>query len=366
MRRLQIQVSRHVSRICPGIDHAVNMEDLRHISAAWLLVFAAVTTGKEDMKLEASMTPCELIRYHGYPCEASYATTDDGYMLQVVRVAHGVRSDGRSAAGFLFADSGFDVWAMSNRESRPYTNSTRFSQRDPKHWQWSFDELGRYDLAACIDHVLKATGSPKLTTVALSQGVMANLVLHSVRPEYNNKKIVYPFTDAGYLGTTKALRALISTACHLFGGALCALGFTLNDFCSPEQFNKLWEAKTSVFFFFVRYYVIGFPSDSAQKAAWTKAVRRENFAPTKYSVRTAPPYPLERIRLPVALFWSHGDTLAGASDVSTMAAALGSNVIMNYVVPVPTFRHLDFATGYRANDIVHNVALELIRSRIDP
>ncbi|KAH7934096.1 hypothetical protein HPB49_021525 [Dermacentor silvarum] len=27
-----------------------------------------------------------------------------------------------------------------------------------------------------------------------------------------------------------------------------------------------------------------FPSDSAQKAAWTKAVRRENFAPTKYSV----------------------------------------------------------------------------------
>ncbi|XP_075532228.1 lipase 1-like [Dermacentor variabilis] len=76
---------------------------------------------------------------------------------------------------------------MSNRESRPYSNSTRFSQRDPKYWRWSFDELGRYDLAACIDHVLKATGAPKLTTVALSQGVMANLVLHSVRPEYNTK-----------------------------------------------------------------------------------------------------------------------------------------------------------------------------------
>ncbi|XP_037580612.1 lipase lipl-1 [Dermacentor silvarum] len=181
------------------------------------------------------------------------------------------------------------------------------------------------------------------------------------------KKIVYPFTDAGYLGTTKALRALISTACHLFGGALCALGFTLNDFCSPEQFNKTR----------VPVYMGHMPMGTTVQNLlhFHQLYKARNFVmydhgPTenlrRYGQRTAPPYPLERIRLPVALFWSHGDTLAGASDVSTMAAALGSNVIMNYVVPVPTFRHLDFATGYRANDIVHNVALELIRSRIDP
>ncbi|XP_075726489.1 gastric triacylglycerol lipase-like isoform X3 [Rhipicephalus microplus] len=238
---------------------------------------------------------------------------------------------------------------MSNRESSHISNSTRYSQRDPRHWKWSFDELGRYDLAACIDHVLKVTGAPKLTTVALSQGVIANLVLHSVRPEYNNKvdllvaygpvgnlthiesptsvliphvpslmRLVYPFTMAGFLGTSRGLRSLISGVCTLWGGTLCALGFTMTSFCSPEQFNT----------------------------------------------RTPPPYPLDRIRLPIALFWSYGDTLAGEHDVGTMAAALGSNVILNYPVPVRTFRHLDFATGYRANELLHNVALELIRKRI--
>ncbi|KAH8032268.1 hypothetical protein HPB51_024045 [Rhipicephalus microplus] len=146
--------------------------------------------------------------------------------------------------GFLFADSGYDVWAMSNRESSHISNSTRYSQRDPRHWKWSFDELGRYDLAACIDHVLKVTGAPKLTTVALSQGVIANLVLHSVRPEYNNKRLVYPFTMAGFLGTSRGLRSLISGVCTLWGGTLCALGFTMTSFCSPEQFNtEVFSAK---------------------------------------------------------------------------------------------------------------------------
>ncbi|XP_075742163.1 gastric triacylglycerol lipase-like, partial [Rhipicephalus microplus] len=223
---------------------------------------------------------------------------------------------------FLFADSGYDVWAMSNRESSHISNSTRYSQRDPRHWKWSFDELGRYDLAACIDHVLKVTGAPKLTTVALSQGVIANLVLHSVRPEYNNKvDLLVAYGPVGNLT-------------HI-------------------------ESPTSVLIPHVPSLMTRIPMYMGHMPTGTTVQNLLHF-----HQRTPPPYPLDRIRLPIALFWSYGDTLAGEHDVGTMAAALGSNVILNYPVPVRTFRHLDFATGYRANELLHNVALELIRKRI--
>ncbi|KAH6923551.1 hypothetical protein HPB50_002190 [Hyalomma asiaticum] len=334
-----------------------------------------VTIAREDMKKQALMTPCQLVRHRGYPCETSYATTDDAFRIQLIRVPHGIRNYGPGAAGgregertrrhpvlfvpplletsavyflnfpwespgFLFADSGYDVWAMSNREASHYSNSTTLSQRDPRHWKWSFDELGRYDLAACIDHVLKETGVPKLTTVAFSQGVLANLVLHSVRPEYNNKRIIYPFTNAGFLGTTRFIRTLISAVCTIWEGTLCALAFTMLNFCSPDQFNAVYKARNFVM------YDHG-PSENLRR----------------YGQRTAPAYPLDRIRLPIALFWSYGDNFAGEADVGTMAAALGSNVILNYQVPARDFRHLDFATGYRANDILHDVALDLVRKR---
>ncbi|XP_049274130.1 gastric triacylglycerol lipase-like [Rhipicephalus sanguineus] len=286
---------------------------------------------------------------------------------------------------------------MSNRESNHISNSTRFSQRDPRHWKWSFDELGRYDLAACIDHVLKATGAPKLTTVAFSQGVLASLVLHSVRPEYNDKvdllvayapvgnlthiglphsvliphvpsfmRIVYPFSVAGFLGTTRALRALLSGVCTLWGGAFCVLVFTLTNMCSLEQLNVTR----------IPMYMGHMPTGTTVQNLlhFHQVHKARNFVmydhgPSenlrRYGQRTAPAYPLDRIRLPIALFWSHGDNLAGEADVGTMAAALGSNVVLNYEVPVPTFRHLDFATGYRSNDILHNVALELLRKHLD-
>ncbi|XP_065307600.2 lipase member M-like [Dermacentor albipictus] len=172
---------------------------------------------------------CELIRYFDYPCEISYATTDDGYVLEVDRVPHGRQGNTTAAeeqngasrhpvlflpalfsgsdvwflnypsqaAGncstssctlcFLFVDAGFDVWSMNTREAERYSNHTTLSKNDPEYWKFSFDEMGRYDIAAGVDHVINATGAERLTIVTLSQGVTSVLVLLSTRPEYNDK-----------------------------------------------------------------------------------------------------------------------------------------------------------------------------------
>ncbi|XP_054934085.1 gastric triacylglycerol lipase-like [Dermacentor andersoni] len=235
--------------------------------------------------------------------------------------------------------------------------------------------MGRYDMPACIDHVLDATGATKLNIVAFSQGFLANLILHSVRPEYSEKVnllvgygpvanithieppfgwvvpiipilevLLYPITEAGFLGLSSGLRELISAACNTIAKTFCVASFTLTAFASPEQFNEAFL-------------------EGPEEADDEDRTGRPSTTTTADNVTrdTPPPYPLERIRLPIALFPAPGDTVATPADISDLVDRLGENVVFEHVVPVPTFRHLDFATGYRANDILHNVAIELMR-----
>ncbi|XP_054934126.2 lipase member M-like [Dermacentor andersoni] len=194
---------------------------LAFILAAFFVLASTLTccNAEDELDLQARMTPCELIRYFDYPCEISYVTTDDGYILEVDRVPRGRQGDAAAAEehngtrrhpvlfvpalltgsdiwflnypsqspGFLFADAGFDVWSMNSRESERYSNHLTLTKNDPEYWKFSFDEIGRYDVAAGVDHVLNATGAERLTVVSLSQGVTIALVLLSTRPEYNDK-----------------------------------------------------------------------------------------------------------------------------------------------------------------------------------
>ncbi|KAH6923424.1 hypothetical protein HPB50_001063 [Hyalomma asiaticum] len=254
---------------------------------------------------------CELIRYHGYPCKLSYATTDDGYVLEVDHIPHGRR-------GFLLADRGFDVWSMNSREAKPYSKHMTISQKERKYWRWSFDEIGRYDLAACVDHVLRATGAPKLTIMALSQGVVMTLVLLSTRPEYNDKVnlvIAYgPVANITHAGRPMpaAMRLLPPVLMYK------AKNFVMYDHGVAEN-RRLYG-------------------------------------------QVAPPaYPIERIRTPIAVFSSQGDVLAATNDVADLLTRLGSNVIIHRVMPEKGFGHMDFAVGYHANECLHNVAMDLIQ-----
>jgi lysosomal acid lipase/cholesteryl ester hydrolase len=58
---------------------------------------------------------------------------------------------------------------------------------DKKFWDFSWHEIGFYDLSAMIDFVLKKTNSAKTFYVGHSQGTTSLLVLLSTRPEYNQK-----------------------------------------------------------------------------------------------------------------------------------------------------------------------------------
>lgn len=54
-------------------------------------------------------------------------------------------------------------------------------------WDFSFDDIGTYDVPCAIDFVLQQTGYDQLTLVGWSQGSTNVFVTLSLRPEYNAK-----------------------------------------------------------------------------------------------------------------------------------------------------------------------------------
>lgn len=152
----------------------------------------------------------ELIREAGYKGEAHQVDTEDGgWTLRMQRIPpkynkdvkpipvflmHGLFAASadylitgkKSALAYLLADNNYDVWLGNSRGNRHATVNYR-TAKTSNLWDFSYNEIGQYDLAAMIDYVLAYTRQPKLFYVGHSQGTTTLMVLLSTRPEYNDK-----------------------------------------------------------------------------------------------------------------------------------------------------------------------------------
>mmetsp|Transcript_4677 Transcript_4677/g.7956 ORF Transcript_4677/g.7956 Transcript_4677/m.7956 type:complete len:193 (-) Transcript_4677:721-1299(-) len=163
------------------------------------------------------MSMLELVQYHGYPISHEFITTEDGYILDLYRI-NGPRLDQSStnsgsnkekqpillihgllqsslrfilpgpepslskSIAYQLADSGdFDVYLINMRGnifSRDHESKDPDSSLD--YWDFSFEEMGEYDIPAAIQHILaqsKEEGSnfKSLPIVGFSQGTTAIL-----------------------------------------------------------------------------------------------------------------------------------------------------------------------------------------------
>ena len=161
-----------------------------------------------------------MIEDEGYLAEQHFVETKDGYILGLYRVVnessaskpnkkvifmmHGLFASAPSylamgknrSAGFYFADRGYDVWlgnARGNTFSRNHT--TLDPNWDQQFWEFTWHEIGVYDLPAMIDFILEKTNQSQLSYVGHSQGTTSAFVMLSTLPEYNDKiKVLHGMT----------------------------------------------------------------------------------------------------------------------------------------------------------------------------
>lgn len=76
--------------------------------------------------------------------------------------------NGEDSLAFILADAGFDVWLGNNRGNRYSGKHTRLRPSEDEYWNFSLDEMARFDVPAMVDYVLKVTGREKLAYVGFS------------------------------------------------------------------------------------------------------------------------------------------------------------------------------------------------------
>ncbi|XP_077528662.1 lipase member M-like isoform X2 [Haemaphysalis longicornis] len=375
----------------------------QHFSATLYLVYLStmillrnLPVLASDVDQDARLGTADLIRKYGYKAEVHKVTTEDGYILEVDRIPvsseriaakqiypvlllHGVLGNAANwvanfpsqSPGYLTADAGFDVWLLNQRGVPESNFHTTLTTNDEEFWQWSFDEIGRYDVPAVVDHILNVTGSSKVGLLGTSQGFTNALVFLSMRPEYNDKvnilmgygpvanlthftsiaRFIIPFaeviqavndafTNGGFLVSSQQQKNLVATVCNSPLRDICYSPLALIHGTNPKQLNRTR----------IPVYIANGPVGTSSQDL------------VHFAQETPPAYPLEKIQVPVALFRGKADVFADPRDVDDLSQKLHQVVVSDVMVEDPRFGHLDFVFGYNATDILHRPMIDLLKN----
>ncbi|XP_037524667.2 lipase member K-like [Rhipicephalus sanguineus] len=306
--------------------------------------------------------------------------------------------------GFLLADAGFDVWLVNSRGVPQSNYHVNLTTNDPKFWEWrrlviftfkceiSFEQVGTFDMPVVIDYILNETGFSQVGLLTTSQGTTASLVLLSLRPEYNDKvnifvgyapvanithftspmRLLIPFaeevkavndlvTDGGFLVTNSVQQRTLATVCDSFLREICYEPLAILYGKNPKQHNSTR----------VPVYVTNLPvgSSSQNVLHYAQVFRAKNLVRFDYGEEKnkdlygqadPPPYPLEKIQVPFAIYQGEGDIFADPQDVEDLAERLRDVLVLRQMMPDPDFGHLDFIFGYDATNILHRHMIELV------
>nr|CAD7395146.1 unnamed protein product [Timema poppensis] len=90
-------------------------------------------------------------------------------------------------ARFVLADSGYDVWLGNSRGNTYSRKHITLLPQQQQFWNFTWHEMGVWDLPASIDHILATTGQKRLFYIGHSMGCTTFFVMASTRPEYNSQ-----------------------------------------------------------------------------------------------------------------------------------------------------------------------------------
>ena len=160
-----------------------------------------------------------MIVREGYPVETHIVITEDCYILERHRIPHGkdqeagnqtrpvvylqhgllcssadwVMGHSENSLGFILADAGYDVWLGNYRGNTYSRGHCSLQPKERAFWEFSWDQMGKFDIPAMIDKALDVSGQDKLYYIGHSMGTTGFMVMANDRPEYQDKVILANF-----------------------------------------------------------------------------------------------------------------------------------------------------------------------------
>lgn len=358
-----------------------------------------------------------LITYYGYSAEAHDLVTQDGYILTM----HHIVSDysdysklpvlifpgllcssadfvalGNTSLGLSLAKRGFDVW-LGNQRGSNYGRKHRSLDPDKnpaEFFDFSFHEIGVFDISASIDYVRNFTQREKIFYIGYSQGGQGFFVLNSLRPEYNeriasaiglapssyqfnSRSLAFKFM-ANFYGVferffkkfkiyevfahSKALSVLLRSFCKARSQSLNICLWAIN---AVTGLDNLIEPS------FLPIGFLNFPAGASIKQIMhiIQVVRFNRFCPfdyglqgnlQRYGQRIPPSYDLSKVTVPKLLITSKNDLLVDYRDVTRAGWEMPNTEVKT--VSNPRFNHMEFIWSDQAFDLAYIDIIKIFES----
>lgn len=171
---------------------------------------------KNTSSEEMTMTFEQMVDLRGFKATKHLVETADKYQLNIFRIEkaeqakefkatvyfqHGLldSSDGwisnspRNVIPYILLNEGFDVWIGNSRGNKYCKYNIEKSAESEEFWDYSFDEMGKYDLPAVIDYIGGKTSNKKenkLIFIGHSQGCASILAGMCQNREYFESKLL--------------------------------------------------------------------------------------------------------------------------------------------------------------------------------
>ncbi|KAK0412035.1 hypothetical protein QR680_005995 [Steinernema hermaphroditum] len=374
---------------------------------------------------EVEMNTITMIQHWGYQAEAVEVTTEDGYILQlhhivsapnqtgedkirpVVFLQHGLLAASdvwvsnlpNESAGFMFADAGFDVWLGNSRGNTYGKRNVNLSTATEEFWEFSWDEMAKYDLPASIEVVLQRTAQSFLYYVAHSQGTTMLFARNSVDGTLKAK--VRKHFALGPVATFKYIQGLFALMAEyiyplwqkeisrfgsseffpsnwltrdLLAEGICSLPILGDVVCAEFLFSiagpdthQLNESRIPV-------YIAHLPAGTSSQnmlhwfqmthSGKTQAYNYGNprINEKHYGSVFPPLYNISKVNIDTYLFWGDDDYLADPRDVQQGLLPFLNPQILKGNTQLANFNHMDFIWGLRAPEEVYRSIIGTIKA----
>ncbi|KAG5667108.1 hypothetical protein PVAND_015107 [Polypedilum vanderplanki] len=383
------------------------------ISLVNFVKFSSILISSRKISLsKQSDEVTKIITNSGYKAEVHKVKTIDDYELTVHQILpqqiidrkkcvffmHGLfrnsadflATGSQIALPYLLADHGFDVFLGNARGTKYSTKNFKYDNKSKEFWNFSWEEIGLYDLPPMFNFSLEKSETEKINYVGHSQGCTAALVLLSENPEWNSKFTqLHLLTPAVFLHHAKSpaykigirLQNFLTRLHKIDIGMLLRFGNQMQKFSknNPKTILDLYKQITCK--------IVGTNKGEIQLSLEVLKLLSDFMSPTvsanqlrhflqlyesgkfqkfdyktrnilKYGSNEPPEFELKNIKVSTYLYHAEMDALVDTKSVEQLAQILPN---VKKLTVVPDYNHLDVMLGKNCRkDLYENMLKDLI------